>query len=286
MGEFVDSPRNRFRQTSSSVDTRLSMHTRFPALLRIKTQTGIHFLLALLLACVGASCANAQKSAQPDIQHLIDASVAAREDNLVGYTVTERYRVFRGDDMQHAAAEMTVKTTYRKETGKSYVILAQSGSQLLLKELLGHVLESEQMMTQPVNRGQALITSANYRMTVKGNEPVQGRLCVVVAIAPMKNTPYLFNGTIWVDPQDGSIVQLRGLTSKSPSMLAGTTEISRQYQKMNGFSMATHAAATSSSWLLGRTVIEIDYDGYNLQSKAGVVNAGTAAPPAATGKLQ
>ena len=247
----------------------MNMRKRFPGLLRLPNQPRINCALAGVLLVALPGFAHAQKNPQSDVIHLIDNSVGAREQNLLGYTVTERYRVFRGDDVEHPAAEMTVKTTYRKDTGKSYVTLAQSGSGLLLKELLGRVLESEQMMTQPVNRGQALITSSNYSMAVKGNEPVEGRTCVTVAITPKKNTPFLFKGTIWVDPQDGSIVQLRGVTSKSPSMLAGTTQVSRQYENLSGYSMATHAAATSSSWLLGQTVIDIDYTGYNLQIKPG-----------------
>jgi hypothetical protein len=39
----------------------------------------------------------------------------------------------------------------------------------------------------------------------------------------------------------------------------------RQYVNVNGFGMATHARAISDSFLLGRTVITIDYRDYQIQ---------------------
>jgi hypothetical protein len=208
--------------------------------------------------------APSQSTANEQAIHKIDSAVASREDNLVGYTVTERYKVFRGGDNIHPAAVMTVKTTYRKNTGKSYTILTQSGTGLLLSNVLGRVLDSERLMTQPANRFQALLTSTNYAMSVKGDAVMDGRNCLEVAIAPKRISPYLFKGSIWVDPENGSIVKLEGVAAKSPSMLTGATSVSRQYEMLNGFPMATHATAVSESWLLGPTRIEIDYTDYAL----------------------
>ena len=48
----------------------------------------------------------------------VDNSVKNRIDRLGAYTVTEHYAVFRGKDETHPAAEMLVKTTYRRGSGK------------------------------------------------------------------------------------------------------------------------------------------------------------------------
>lgn len=223
--------------------------------------------------------------AQPDqnqkIIQKIDSSVAARDENLLAYTVTEQYKVYRGSDHEHTAAEMTVKTTYRKDAGKSYVILTQSGSELILKELLPRILDSERLMTQPANRAQAVLTSANYQMTVKGAETIDGRSCTVVAIVPRKNSPYLFRGAIWVDANDGSIVKLDGVASKSASVFAGASQVSRSYANIDGLPMATHAAAVAGSWLLGTTTIDIDYLDYKMTLKSAAAAVAASAPPAA-----
>ena len=235
-------------------------------------------MICLLVIAASLTPAIAQqRDSNPTIQK-IDASVASRDENLLSYTVTEIYRVYRGADKTHPAAQMTVKTTYRKESGKSYVILSESGSELLLKEVLGRILDSERIMTEPANRSQAVLTTANYTMTVKGEDHVDGRACKVVAIVPRKSSPYLFRGTIWVDAQDGSIVKLDGMASKAASVLAGASQVSRHYTNINGLPMATHAEAEAGSWLLGQTTIDIDYSGYEMTLRGGSGGPQTVGP--------
>jgi hypothetical protein len=197
----------------------------------------------------------------------IDASVHAREDNLLGYTVTEHYAVFRNHDEQHTVADMIVKTTYQRDVGKNYSIVSISGP-LIMRKLLETVLDDEKRMTQPANRITAVISPANYEMTVKGSAKVDGRDCIAVAIKARRKSPYLVNGTVWVDAQNERIVQLEGIAVKSPSILTGPTQIFRQYTLIDGFPMATHARAVSNSSLLGQTVVKIDYTGYQVQMRA------------------
>ena len=66
-------------------------------------------------------------------------------------------------------ADMVVKTTYSKETGKSYQIVSQSGPALWRNEVLGTLLDNEKRMSQPGNVGTALINSANYEMKLDAN---------------------------------------------------------------------------------------------------------------------
>jgi len=193
----------------------------------------------------------------------IDGSVHARETNLLGYRVTEHYTVFRNHDQQHPAADMVVKTTYQRDVGKKFSVVSLTGS-LLYRKMLEEVLATETKITQPGSRATALITSANYEMKVKGPAVVDGRNCIAVEIKPRRESPYLFSGMIWVDAQNQGIVQLQGVGSKSPSVFTGPSQVLRQYTIMDGFPMATHAHAVSNSGLLGQTVIDVDYTGYDI----------------------
>jgi hypothetical protein len=194
----------------------------------------------------------------------IDASVAARDSNLVAYTVMEHYSVFRNEDKEHPAAQVIIKTTYQQDRGKSYTIVSESGSSLIRKQLIPRILDSEREITQPANRVQAIITSANYNMQVQAQDEIAGRKCLVVQISPRRSSPFLFTGKLWVDAADQSIVQLEGIASKSPSIFTGATQISRTYDRIDGYPMASHATAISNSWLLGRTTVQIDYSEYRI----------------------
>jgi hypothetical protein len=220
-------------------------------------------LFPLLVGFLGPIRLPAQQDDNAAIIQRIDAAVRAREQGLLAYTVNEHYAVFRNHDEQHPVAEMMVKTTYQKDAGKSYSILSETGP-AIRRKVLEILLDNERRMNQPANRTTAVITPANYEMTVKGSETIDGRNCQVVSIKPRHPTPYVLNGAVWVDAQDGSIVQLQGVTAKSPSVFAGASQVFRQYMSIDGFAMATHARAVSNSWLVGETIVKIDYTNYQM----------------------
>ena len=221
---------------------------------------------AFLVASLGdAPLTAAQQLDQASVIRQIDAAVFSRVNRIAGYTVTEHYAVYKGQDETHSVADMTVKTTYRKETGKSYEVLSSSGSALVRRLGLDSILENERTINLPANVPQSWITSANYEMTLKpGTQVIDGRECLAVAINPKRKAPNLIVGTLWVDAKDYTIVRLEGLASKAPSVFAGVTHMMRQYALVQGFSMATHAHAESSTFLYGRTVVAIDYSGYEI----------------------
>jgi|SRR5579859_1588525 len=263
----VPPPSRRDTRATVPVDT-LGLEGTLRFKLVISGRFVLQVLCLSLLPGTGALApAAAQQDAKAAILQGIDASVHARENNLLGYTVTEHYAVFRNHDEQHPAAEMVVKTSYQRDVGKNFSIVSETGS-LLLRKMLTSILDNERKMTQPANRATAVITPGNYEMTVKEPETVDGRNCTAVAIVPRRLSPYLFNGTIWVDAQNQSIVQLKGISAKSPSMFTGPSEIFRQYAVIDGFPMATHAKAVSNSSLLGQTILKIDYIGYQVQLRA------------------
>lgn len=206
--------------------------------------------------------------AEQSVVERVNAAIQARYDNVLAFTDTEHYAVFRGADEAHPAAEMTVHMTYRKGDGKSYEIVSQSGSQVIQKFALEPLLENEKEINEPARVQMSWFTSANYEMREKPGETRQmgDTPCVALAITPKRTAPNMLNGTLWVDPRDGSVAEVDGIASRSPSIFAGTTHMMRDYAKMGGFAMATHARAESHNALFGRTVIIIDYSDYKVET--------------------
>jgi hypothetical protein len=222
-------------------------------------------MIAVLILLVAPAGVQAQ---QPDaavvIRH-IDEIAYSRFQRVAGFTVTEHYAVFRGQDEIHPVAEMTVHTTYRKESGKSYVIVSESGPELIRRFGLHPLLDNEKSINLPANREHSWFTSANYEMKVQsGVQFIDGRACLAVSMHPQRKAPNMIEGTLWIDAKDLSIVRIEGTASKSPSIWAGPTHMMRQYKNLSGFSMATHARAESNG-LFGRTVVTIDYSDYLIQ---------------------
>ncbi len=217
-----------------------------------------------------AGAAIPQQLDQAAIIRQIDAAVAARVDKVLGFTDVEHYAVYRGGDETHPVAEMTVRDTYTKGSGKQYTVLSQSGSSVILRFGLKPLIDNEKTINLPGKVEKSWFTSTNYEMTMKpgGAQNLNGRDCYVLAIKPKSEAPNLIVGTLWADAKDGALVQIQGVASKSPSVFAGTTHMMRQYANIDGFSMAMHARAESTSVLFGRTVVTIDYSDYHLQLRA------------------
>jgi hypothetical protein len=221
--------------------------------------------LALAAGCCVAAYAQPRTPQETVAQ--VDAAVRQRAEHISGYTVMEHYAIYRGSEQSRPVAEMTVKTTFRRETGKSYQILSESGSGAVLRLGLHPLLEHERELNQPKNREQSLFTSANYRMEPRpGSEQKNGRNCTVIGISPRRRGANLLKGTLWVDSQDGSIVHVEGVGSKNPSLLSGPARMTRDYAPQQGFAMATHARAESDSFMFGRIVVVIDYSDYKIEA--------------------
>jgi outer membrane lipoprotein-sorting protein len=219
------------------------------------------------LVWLGTAAVAAQQPDSASIIGLVDAAVKARIDHVESYTVTEHYAVYRGKDETHPAAEMTVQTLYRKDSGKSYTILSESGSEFIRNHVLRTLLDNEKNLNLPGTVEHSWFTSANYEMQLKpgGVQLLSGRECLTLAITPRRKATNMIAGTLWVDAKDGSIVQIVGTATQSPSIFTGPAQVMRLYASVNGFAMATQAKAVSDSFLLGRTTVTIDYRNYQIQ---------------------
>src|ERR1700733_2245361 len=181
--------------------------------------------VALWLAVFSAGCfaqapVKAGRSGS-DIVNGIDKAAYARENDLSGYTVQEKYDLFRHGD-ESPAAEIIVETTYVHSRGKTYKTISEAGS-ASGKLVLHKILQDEQQLSQRADRTDILITSRNYIMSLQGlgERELNGRECLVVSIKPKRTSPYLLDGTIWVDAANYHLVRVEGRPSADPSVLTG-----------------------------------------------------------------
>jgi hypothetical protein len=230
-------------------------------------------LLSLLSLLVASPPCVLPQIPQPDeasvVQH-VDAAIKARFEAVQSFTVIEHYNVYRNGGETDPAAQMTVKTTYNKDTGKSYSILSESGSEILKHFVLDALLENEKHINEPGNREASWFTSANYELKLLpgGIHRVDGRDCYALSMNPRQKASNLIQGSMWVDAKDFSTVRIEGISTKSPSMLTGPSHVMRQYALFHGFAQATHARAESDSALFGKTVVTIDYSDYEIEIRA------------------
>jgi len=231
-----------------------------------------HFLLNLAILGTLISLCTAIPAQQPtpaksdaEIIRGIDAAVYARSNAISTYTVQEQYSIYRNGEPTPAAEE-TIHTVYTRDVGKEYTPTAQSGSAFLRSAVIDKVLAGEKDLNLAANREGALITSKNYEFDPHpGTVERTGQQCILVTLKPLRKSPHLFTGKMWIDASDYTIVRLEGAPSQAPSVFAGQTTVARDYAKTGGFAMATHAEARSHTFLFGDTLLKIDYTNYEIQ---------------------
>ncbi len=154
---------------------------------------------------------------------------------------------------------------YNRATGKEYTPIAQSGSSLLRRTVMELVIAGEKEINLPANREGSWLTSKNYEMHPEpGTVERNGRTCVLVDIHARRQSPHLFNGKLWINAADFTLVRMEGTPVQSPSIFVGESSVSRDYAKVDGFALATHAEAHSHSFLFGDMHITIEYTNYQI----------------------
>jgi hypothetical protein len=210
------------------------------------------FLAALLAVAAGSG----------SIVQDIDKAQEDREARLTGYTVTEHYTIrnSRFDE----PAETIVNTTYVRGAGKTYRVISRTGPPFLQTHVLDRILKEEEEMSRGEQRKSALVTSANYRIKLVGEEGVEGRTCDVVELTPRAKSAHLLKGKAWLDAESRMLVRIQGKPTASPAFLAGIPDVVRDYTEVDGFSLARKSHAVSQTFLLGRTDLTIEYTDYRV----------------------
>ena len=227
------------------------------------------FIAISLLVWGAAPCGAGDPVESTDpVSAQVDAVVRARFEHIGRYVVREHYAVYRNGGAE-AAAEETVQVVYQKNTGNTYTTVSKAGSSMLRSRAIEPALESEKQVNDPAMRQQVMLTADNYDFAVEpARSSVNGRDCYVLDLKARRNTPYLVNGKAWVDAKTYLLVRIQGTQSKSSSFLAGMPLITRDFADISGFAMAVHEEIEAHNFLLGQTVIKIDYDGYDIQRAA------------------
>ena len=182
----------------------------------------------------------------------------------------------------HPVAEMTVKTIYRKETGKSYTILSQSGSEIIRSIVLGTILDNEKHINLPGIREGSWFTSANYEMKLKpgGIQRLDGRDCLALAITPRRKAPNHDRR----NPVGGRQRRLDCPASREPHpksfhlhrARADDAPVRKRERLCHGHS---RPGRFQTAFSLASTVVTIDYRDYQIQLAPGQIGTASGCTP-------
>jgi hypothetical protein len=195
-----------------------------------------------------------------------------RADGLKHYQSLRRYEVeYKGYEIK-LGAKLVVETDYDAVSGKTFRIVSQSGSSLLVDKVLKRLVESEKEAQQQ-KRANAL-TPANYKFQLTGIENVADRPAYVLEVEPLVDSKYLYRGKIWVDAADFAVAKIEAEPAKNPSLWISSTAINHQYIKTDGFWLPAQNRSESRIRVGGTAVLTIDYGTYEVVPETAAIAGG------------
>jgi hypothetical protein len=169
------------------------------------------------------------------------------------------------------AAKMEVEAEYDAASGKSFHIVSQSGSKLLIDKVLKRLLESE---TDAQKQRSADLSSANYSFKLAGEEDVAGRPAYILEVEPLTDNKYLYRGKIWVDAVDFALARIEAEPAKNPSFWISSTAIHHRYEKTGSFWLPAQNESDTEVRVGGKAVLKIDYGKYEVTPSSSPLLAG------------
>jgi hypothetical protein len=197
----------------------------------------------------------------------------ARADGLRHYQSLRHYEVEYKGYSAKIDAKLVVEADYDAVSGKTFHIVSQSGSSLLVDKVLKRLLDSEKDADH--DRNTNALTPANYKFRLTGIENLAGRPAYVLEVQPLVDSKYLYRGKIWVDAADFAVARIEAEPARNPSFWISRTAINHQYSKTDGFWLPAQNRSETKVRLGGTAVLTIDYGTYQVVPEAPLAGGGS-----------
>ena len=168
------------------------------------------------------------------------------------------YRAARRLEAENGSRQAWLEavTAYSPSSGFSYEVTAEGGSDLIRTKVLRAVLDEERDV---ISRGEAARSSlarANYTFQPAG---IDDDGLANVLLSPRRKERVLVSGRIFLQPDDGSLVRLRGQLAKNPSFWIKDVEIQRSYERISGVVVPVLLTANAQVRVFGPATLRMTY---------------------------
>ena len=183
-----------------------------------------------------------------------------RRSALHDYSVLRTYQVIDLKGKVHA--EEVGHMEFLSPDKKTFTVTSESGSGLVRNMALNPLIKSEIETAAGKEHHDSAISADNYSLNLLGEQQVGPYRCFVAEVRPNRKDKYLFEGKLWIDVEDYSVVRIAGHPAKKLSFWIQRADFVRQYQKIDGFWLPQKDQTLVQVRLYGTKVLTIDHRDY------------------------
>jgi hypothetical protein len=188
-----------------------------------------------------------------------------RKAALHDYTVLRTYGVVDLKGKVHA--EEIGRMDFFSPDKKAFTVTSESGSGLVRQMALNPLINGEIEAAAGKEHHDSAISTDNYSLNLLGEQQLGPYRCFVAEAVPKRKGKYLFEGRVWIDVNDYSVVRIEGHPARKLSFWIQRADFVRQYQKIDGFWLPEKDQTLVQVRLYGKKILKIEHRNY-------VVNAG------------
>jgi hypothetical protein len=142
------------------------------------------------------------------------------------------------------------------------------GDNFVKTNVIARLLQSEVNHVEKDQPSDTAISRDNYKFNFKGTQQINGRTAHVFQVKPRRKAAGLFKGKIYIDAYSGNMVRAEGQVVKSPSLFIKKIEFTQDYQEVGEFNLISHVHSVAQTRLIGRAVVDIRHEDYQVHSLA------------------
>lgn len=216
-------------------------------------------LVLLLLGCFVAveRLAGAPAPLSPSSSEgaAVERFLATLEKPPVAYQA--RRRLEASSSKLNETGWMEVITHYDPNSGFSFAILAQGGSERIRRRVLHKVLETERENSTAGEWRKGNLSRSNYIFEFDGPAGID---MLRMRLTPRRRDSRLVFGAALVTARSGDLVRVEGRLSKSPSFWIRWVNVSSTYGPVAGTMMPVSVASTADVRIAGMSTFSMTYD--------------------------
>jgi len=187
-----------------------------------------------------------------------------RRSALHGYSSMRTYQVI--DLKGNVHAEEIGRMEFLAPDRKTFTITSEGGSGMIRKMALNPLINSEIEAAAGKEHRDSSISEDNYSLNLLGEQRVGPYRCFVAEAMPKRKDKYLFEGKLWIDVNDYSVVRIEGHPAKKLSFWIQRADFVRQYQKVDGFWLPQKDQTLVQVRMYGKKVLTIEHHDYVVNS--------------------
>jgi hypothetical protein len=151
---------------------------------------------------------------------------------------------------------MDVVTELSPESGFTFQVVAEGGSEYIRKKVLRPILEGEQEIVAHGEATRSALTPDNYEMVRE--EPAEAGL-VRLFVKPKRQERTLIDGTLLVTEGDADLVRVTGRLAKNPSFWTKRVDIIRTYGRVAGIRVPLSVESVAQVRIAGPSAMTMTY---------------------------